>query len=144
MVPPDGSFTTAIAKDNHKAGEIHHSRSINLLRVMQTRIGADKMDCDTAGHNQERYDEDPERSEEHVDQDWLDEVLLATEEFDHGLYQQAAPHKLRQWSDAGYTALKRCRRTQRRTGSSCGPPSKLWAGTHHTSFVNGQTQVTLR
>merc|ERR1712032_625861 len=44
MVPADGNFTTAIAKGNHKAGEIQgqtrqHSRLINLLGVKQICIG---------------------------------------------------------------------------------------------------------
>ena len=55
MVPADGNFTTAIAKGNHKAGEIQgqtrqHSRLINLLGVKQICIGVNKMDCDTAGY----------------------------------------------------------------------------------------------
>merc|ERR1711957_176992 len=54
--------TTAIAKGNHKAGEIQgqtrqHSRLINLLGVKQIAIGVNKMDCDTAGYKQSRYDE---------------------------------------------------------------------------------------
>merc|ERR1712022_8130 len=62
MVPADGNFTTAIAKGNHKAGEIQgqtrqHSRLINLLGVKQICIGVNKMDCDTAGYKKERYDE---------------------------------------------------------------------------------------
>merc|ERR1711941_89961 len=62
MVPADGNFTTAIAKGNHKAGEIQgqtrqHSRLINLLGVKQICIGVNKMDCDTAGYKQARYDE---------------------------------------------------------------------------------------
>jgi len=62
MVPCDGNFTTAIAKGNHKAGEIQgqtrqHSRLINLLGVKQIAIGCNKMDCDTAGYKQARYDE---------------------------------------------------------------------------------------
>ena len=62
MVPADGNFTTAIAKGNHKAGEIQgqtrpHSRLINLLGVKQIYIGANKMDCDEAGYKKERYDE---------------------------------------------------------------------------------------
>merc|ERR1712166_129547 len=62
MVPCDGNFTTAIAKGNHKAGEIQgqtrqHSRLINLLGVKQIAIGCNKMDCDTAGYKQSRYDE---------------------------------------------------------------------------------------
>jgi len=62
MVPCDGNFTTAIAKGNHKAGEIQgqtrqHSRLINLLGVKQIVCGCNKMDCDTAGYKQERYDE---------------------------------------------------------------------------------------
>merc|ERR1711982_286266 len=62
MVPADGNFTTAIAKGNHKAGEIQgqtrqHSRLINLLGVKQMCVGVNKMDCDTAGYKQSRYDE---------------------------------------------------------------------------------------
>merc|ERR1712137_278236 len=50
------------AKGNHKAGEIQgqtrqHSRLINLLGVKQICIGVNKMDCDTAGYKQARYDE---------------------------------------------------------------------------------------
>merc|ERR1711918_20046 len=62
MVPADGNFTTAIARGNHKAGEIQgqtrqHARLINLLGVKQICIGVNKMDCDTAGYKKERYDE---------------------------------------------------------------------------------------
>merc|ERR1712226_538520 len=62
MVPADGNFTTAIARGNHKAGEIQgqtrqHARLINLLGVKQIAIGVNKMDCDTAGYKKERYDE---------------------------------------------------------------------------------------
>merc|ERR1711920_1055759 len=62
MVPADGNFTTAIQKGNHKAGEIQgqtrqHARLINLLGVKQIIIGINKMDCDTAGYKQSRYDE---------------------------------------------------------------------------------------
>ena len=47
MVPASGSFTTAIAKSNHRAGEIHgltrhHPRLISLLGVKQIRIGIDR------------------------------------------------------------------------------------------------------
>merc|ERR1712195_328515 len=56
MVPADGNFTTAIARGNHKAGEIQgqtrqHSRVINLLGVKQIIVGVNKMDCDTVGDN---------------------------------------------------------------------------------------------
>ena len=62
MVPADGNFTTAIARGNHKAGEIQgqtrqHSRLINLLGVKQIYIGVNKMDCDVAGYKKDRYDE---------------------------------------------------------------------------------------
>jgi len=62
MVPCDGNFTTAIAKGNHKAGEIQgqtrqHSRLINLLGVKQIAVGCNKMDCDTAGYKKARYEE---------------------------------------------------------------------------------------
>merc|ERR1719440_310898 len=62
MVPADGNFTTAIARGNHKAGEIQgqtrqHARLINLLGVKQICIGVNKMDCDTAGYKKDRYDE---------------------------------------------------------------------------------------
>merc|ERR1711861_30096 len=62
MVPSDGNFTTAIAKGNHKAGEIQgqtrqHSRLINLLGVKQICIGVNKMDCDVAGYKSARCEE---------------------------------------------------------------------------------------
>merc|ERR1712054_26477 len=62
MVPADGNFTTAIAKGNHKAGEIQgqtrqHARLINLLGVKQICVGVNKTDCDVAGYKQSRYDE---------------------------------------------------------------------------------------
>ena len=62
MIPADGNFTTAIAKGNHKAGEIQgqtrqHARLINLLGVKQICVGVNKMDCDVAGYKQSRYDE---------------------------------------------------------------------------------------
>ena len=62
MVPADGNFTTAIARGDHKAGEIQgqtrqHSRLINLLGVKQICIGVNKMDCDAAAYKQSRYDE---------------------------------------------------------------------------------------
>ncbi len=62
MVPADGNFATAIAKGDAKAGEIQgqtrqHARLINLLGVKQVIIGVNKMDSDTAGYRQERYEE---------------------------------------------------------------------------------------
>jgi elongation factor 1-alpha len=62
MVPADGNFITAIQRGNHKAGEIQgqtrqHGRLINLLGVKQLIIGINKMDCDTAGYKQARYEE---------------------------------------------------------------------------------------
>ena len=62
MVPADGNFTTAIQKGNHKAGEVQgqtrqHARLINLLGVKQLIVGINKMDCDTAGYKQARYEE---------------------------------------------------------------------------------------
>jgi elongation factor 1-alpha len=62
MVPADGNFVTSIAKGNHKEGEIQgqtrqHARLINLLGVKQLLVGVNKMDCDTAGYKQERYEE---------------------------------------------------------------------------------------
>ncbi|EEQ99835.1 Elongation factor 1-alpha, putative [Perkinsus marinus ATCC 50983] len=60
MVPADGNFGTAIAKGNHKAGEIQgqtrqHARLINLLGVKQLIVGVNKMDCDVAGYKESRY-----------------------------------------------------------------------------------------
>jgi len=68
MVRADGNFTTARARGNHKAGEIHgqtcqHSRLINLLGPKQIIIGVNKMDCDTAAYKQMRYDEIVNRME---------------------------------------------------------------------------------
>merc|ERR1712176_1381329 len=62
MVPADGNFVSAIARGNHKAGEIQgqtrqHARLINLLGVKQLVVGINKMDCDVAGYKQSRYDE---------------------------------------------------------------------------------------
>jgi elongation factor 1-alpha len=62
MVPADGNFAVAIQKGNHKLGEIQgqtrqHARLINLLGVKQLIVGVNKMDCDTAGYKQSRYDE---------------------------------------------------------------------------------------
>jgi elongation factor 1-alpha len=62
MVPADGNFTTAIQKGDHKAGEIQgqtrqHARLINLLGVKQIIVGVNKMDSDTAGYKEERYNE---------------------------------------------------------------------------------------
>ncbi|CAE8627871.1 unnamed protein product [Polarella glacialis] len=62
MVPADGNFTAAIARGNHKLGEIQgqtrqHARLINLLGVKQLCVGVNKMDCDTAGYKQSRFDE---------------------------------------------------------------------------------------
>jgi len=62
MVPADGNFTAAIAKGNHKAGEVQgqtrqHALLINLLGVKQLIVGINKMDCDTAKYGIERYKE---------------------------------------------------------------------------------------
>jgi elongation factor 1-alpha len=62
MVPADGNFTTAIARGDHKAGEVQgqtrqHAVLINLLGVKQLIVGVNKMDCDIAGYGQPRYDE---------------------------------------------------------------------------------------
>jgi len=62
MVPADGNFTTAIAKGNHKAGEVQgqtrqHAVLINLLGVKQLIVGVNKMDCDVAMYGEPRYKE---------------------------------------------------------------------------------------
>jgi elongation factor 1-alpha len=62
MIPADGNFATAIAKGNHKAGEVQgqtrqHALLINLLGVKQIIIGVNKMDCDLAGYKEARYNE---------------------------------------------------------------------------------------
>jgi len=62
MVPADGNFTAAIARGNHKLGEVQgqtrqHARLINLLGVKQLIVGINKMDCDTAKYSLERYSE---------------------------------------------------------------------------------------
>jgi elongation factor 1-alpha len=62
MVPADGNFTAAIAKGNHKLGQVQgqtrqHARLINLLGVKQLIIGINKMDCDVAGYKEDRYNE---------------------------------------------------------------------------------------
>eukprot|EP01060_Flectonema_neradi_P012071 TRINITY_DN189_c1_g1_i12.p1 TRINITY_DN189_c1_g1~~TRINITY_DN189_c1_g1_i12.p1 ORF type:complete len:490 (+),score=147.72 TRINITY_DN189_c1_g1_i12:56-1471(+) len=62
MVPADGNFVSAIARGNHKAGEIQgqtrqHARLINLLGVKQLVVGINKMDCDVAKYKEERFNE---------------------------------------------------------------------------------------
>merc|ERR1712182_130122 len=62
MVPADGNFTTAIARGNHKAGEVQgqtrqHARLLNLLGVKQLLVGVNKMDCDVAKYGKDRYEE---------------------------------------------------------------------------------------
>ncbi len=62
MVPADGNFATSIAKGNHKANEVQgqtrqHARLLNLLGVKQLIIGVNKMDSDTAGYKEERFNE---------------------------------------------------------------------------------------
>jgi elongation factor 1-alpha len=62
MIPADGNFTTAIARGDHKAGEVQgqtrqHAVLINLLGVKQLIVGVNKMDCDIAKYGQARYDE---------------------------------------------------------------------------------------
>jgi len=62
MVPADGNFTAAIARGNHKAGEVQgqtrqHALLINLLGVKQLVVGVNKMDCDVAGYGEPRYKE---------------------------------------------------------------------------------------
>jgi elongation factor 1-alpha len=62
MVPCDGNFAAAIAKGNHKAGEVmgqtrQHAVLINLLGVKQLIVGCNKMDCDIAGYKIERFNE---------------------------------------------------------------------------------------
>eukprot|EP01064_Diplonema_japonicum_P029277 TRINITY_DN46_c0_g1_i3.p1 TRINITY_DN46_c0_g1~~TRINITY_DN46_c0_g1_i3.p1 ORF type:complete len:471 (+),score=185.23 TRINITY_DN46_c0_g1_i3:47-1459(+) len=62
MIPADGNFVSAIARGNHKAGEIQgqtrqHARLINLLGVKQLIVGINKMDCDVAQYKEERYNE---------------------------------------------------------------------------------------
>jgi elongation factor 1-alpha len=62
MVPADGNFTAAIARGDHKGGEVmgqtrQHARLINLLGIKQIIIGINKMDCTTANYSQDRYEE---------------------------------------------------------------------------------------
>jgi hypothetical protein len=60
--PPLHSVPAPTPQGDHKAGEIQgqtrqHARLINLLGVRQLIIGVNKMDSDTAGYKQERYNE---------------------------------------------------------------------------------------
>jgi len=62
MIPADGNFTAAIAKGNHKAGEVQgqtrqHALLINLLGCKQLIVGVNKMDCDVAKYGEPRYNE---------------------------------------------------------------------------------------
>ena len=62
IVPADGNFTTAIARGDPRTGEVqgqtrHHARLLNLIGVKQLCICVNKMDSDTAGYGQARYEE---------------------------------------------------------------------------------------
>jgi elongation factor 1-alpha len=62
MVPADGNFYTAIQKGDAVAGEIQgqtrqHARILNLLGVYQLIVGVNKMDSNTAGYKQDRFEE---------------------------------------------------------------------------------------
>ena len=62
MVPAGENPTTADAKGYHNAGKSQgqtrqHSRLINLLGMKQIYTDENKMDCDTAGYEQDWYDE---------------------------------------------------------------------------------------
>jgi elongation factor 1-alpha len=62
MVPSDGNFTAAIARGNHKQGQVQgqtrqHARLINLLGCKQLLVGINKMDCDVAKYGESRYKE---------------------------------------------------------------------------------------
>ena len=62
MVPADGNFATAIAKGDHKSGEVQgqtrqHARLLNLLGVKQIIVCINKMDEKTVNFSKERYEE---------------------------------------------------------------------------------------
>lgn len=62
MVPADGNFATAIAKGDHKSGEVQgqtrqHARLLNLLGVKQIIVCVNKMDERSVTYNKERFDE---------------------------------------------------------------------------------------
>jgi elongation factor 1-alpha len=62
MVPADGNFATAIAKGDHKSGEVQgqtrqHARLLNLLGVKQIIVCINKMDEKTVNYSKERYEE---------------------------------------------------------------------------------------
>ena len=106
MVPADGSFATAIAKDNHKAGEIQgqirqHSRLINTLGVRQTRIGVNRTDCDAAGCKQERCLETSNEMRSVL-------IQIGSNGFDHRPGQKVADEKHRQGPDTSLTLMLRC------------------------------------
>ena len=110
MVPADGSFATAIAKDNHKEGETQgqirqHSRSINTLGVRQTRISVNRIECDAASCKQERYFETSNEMRSML-------IKIGSNGFDHRLGQKGCRRNLRQGPDTSLTVMQRCRRSQ--------------------------------
>merc|ERR1719453_1873513 len=80
MVPADGNFTTAIARGNHKAGEIQgqtrqHSRLINLLGVKQIFVGVNKMDTDVAGYKKRTLRRNQGRNGLYPHEGWMEKRL---------------------------------------------------------------------
>ena len=56
MVPPDGSFAAAIAKDNHKRGEIQTAFEVDQHLESETDPHRGEQDkCGAAGCKHERY-----------------------------------------------------------------------------------------
>ena len=88
MVPADGSFATAISKDNRKANEIQgqirqHSRLINTLGARKTRISVNRIDRDAAGWMQEGVFETSNGIRSML-------IKIGSKECDHRLVQKVA------------------------------------------------------
>lgn len=62
MVPADGNFATSIQKADRSEDQVagqtrEHARILTHLGIKQLIVGVNKMDSDTAGYKQERYEE---------------------------------------------------------------------------------------
>ena len=130
IVPADGSFATALAKDNHKEGEIQgqirqHSSSINTVGEGQTRIGVN------------RIEQVGSKKGIHEISNEIRSVLIkiGANGFDHGSWRKGCRRKVRQGQTQASLWCRDAEDHRNETGSSGEPSSELWTSSCSTSLT---------